>query len=95
MRAFHREDRDDEIAAVGERCLDFLFEQCAAVVDRKIDAVAIAIGAFANDMVDADGTIRIRVKGFRLWAEIAREKQRVIAIANLARAKPRDTDAIS
>ena len=75
MRAFHREDRDDEIAAVGERCLDFLFEQCAAVVDRKIDAVAIAIGAFANHMVEAGGRLGIGVKGLVIGAEVAGKKE--------------------
>ncbi len=72
LRPLEREDRNDEVAAPVERRLHLGTEQTASFLDRHMIAHAIAVGRFANDMVEARRTFGIGMKGLMFGAKIAR-----------------------
>ena len=94
LRAFERKDRDDEVAAAGERGLDLGLEQGPALLNGDRVAEAIAIGAFANDMVDPGGRLRIGMEALVGGAEIAGKEQSDSVDLDLDRCRAEDVAGV-
>ena len=62
LRALDREGGDQEIAARLMRIEDFTLQCGSPLFDRRVLALAVAIGAFAKDIIEACGRIGLEVK---------------------------------
>lgn len=70
LRALEREHRNDEIATARQRPLDLGFQQGSALADGEMVALAVAVGGFADDMIEPRRTLRIALKRLMLGTKV-------------------------
>ena len=74
LGALDGEGRDQEIAAGLKRVLDLALERGAALLDRGVLALAIAVGALAEDVVETGGRVGLQVKDLLVRPEVTGKK---------------------
>ena len=76
LAAFDGERWNDDVAASFQSANQFSLDRLASFLQRIVVAIAIAVSAFANDVVVASGRVRFRVKRLFFWAQVTGEQQR-------------------
>lgn len=94
LRPLKREHRDDEIAPTRQRRLDFGFEQGSPLLDRQIFPDPVAIGAFADHMIERGRSLRVGVEGLVVRAEVAGKEQACFANLHLNRGRSENVAGI-
>ena len=83
LRPLDREGRDEHRAPRIDRGADLVAEHDAAVLGGGVDAVAVAIGALAEDVVEAARPGRVRVEELVVGADVGGEEDADGALAVL------------